>query len=344
MRVLGFVLFPFAILFDLVTGIRNRLYDIGLKPSTEFDVPVISVGNLAVGGTGKTPMIEYLVRLISPMRKVATLSRGYGRNTSGFRIASSKDSALTVGDEPFQFYKKFHRKIIVAVGEERALAVPNILQTHDNVEVILLDDAFQHRRVKPGFQILLTDYNNLFTEDYLLPTGRLRESKSGANRADVIVVTKCPHEISDEEMIAIDNKVRRIANKPVFFSTIRYGDLIPFKATESFAGKAVILLSGLANADPLERHISQHHKLMKHYRFADHHIYSQEEIRKIADEAQQHHATVITTEKDASKLMSDQFNSITSKVSFFYLPIEIEFLKNGKDFDAMVLNSLTRAV
>jgi tetraacyldisaccharide 4'-kinase len=344
MRVLGFVLFPFAILFDLVTGIRNRLYDIGLKPSTEFDVPVISVGNLAVGGTGKTPMIEYLVRLISPMRKVATLSRGYGRNTSGFRIASSKDSALTVGDEPFQFYKKFHRKIIVAVGEERALAIPNILQTHDNVEVILLDDAFQHRRVKPGFQILLTDYNNLFTEDYLLPTGRLRESKSGANRADVIVVTKCPHEISDEEMIAIDNKVRRIANKPVFFSTIRYGDLIPFKATESFAGKAVILLSGLANADPLERHISQHHKLMKHYRFADHHIYSQEEIRKIADEAQQHHATVITTEKDASKLMSDQFNSITSKVSFFYLPIEIEFLKNGKDFDAMVLNSLTRAV
>jgi tetraacyldisaccharide 4'-kinase len=344
MRVLGFVLFPFAILYDLVTGIRNRLYDIGLKPSTEFDVPVISVGNLAVGGTGKTPMIEYLIRLISPLRKVATLSRGYGRKTTGFRIASSTDSALTVGDEPFQFYKKFHRKIIVAVGEERALAIPNILQAHGNVEAMLLDDAFQHRRVKPGFQILLTAYNNLFTQDYLLPTGRLRESKSGANRADVIVVTKCPHEISDDEMIAIDNKIRRIANKPVFFSRIRYGDLIPFKATETFPGKAVILLSGLANADPLERHISQHYKLMKHHRFPDHHTYSAEEIRKISDEAGQHAASVITTEKDASKLMSDQFNSITSKVSFFYIPIEIEFLKNGKDFDAMVLNSLTRAV
>jgi tetraacyldisaccharide 4'-kinase len=342
MGILGFILFPIAVLYDLVTAVRNRLYDLGIKPSSEFEVPVISVGNLAVGGTGKSPMIEHLVRLISPSQKVATLSRGYGRSTRGFRIASSKDSASTVGDEPFQFYKKFHRKIVVAVGEERAFAIPNILQVHEDIGVILMDDAFQHRRVKPAFQILLTDYNNLFTEDYLLPTGRLRESKSGANRADVIVVTKCPHEISDESLIRIDDNIRRIANKPVFFSTIRYGDLISFKATEAFRGQPVILVSGIANADPLEQNIRQNFKFLKHYRYADHHRYSQAEVRAICDEAKKQNAAIITSEKDASKLMSDEFNGITSEVPFFYIPIEIEFLKNGEDFDAMVLNILNR--
>jgi tetraacyldisaccharide 4'-kinase len=343
MKTFGFFLFPFAVLYDIVTSARNRLYDLGLKPSTKFDVPVISVGNLAVGGTGKSPMIEHLVRLISSTRKVATLSRGYGRSTRGFRIASSKDSARTLGDEPFQFYKKFHRKIIVAVGEERAFAIPNILQLHDNVDTILLDDAFQHRRVTPSLQILLTDYNNLFTRDYLIPAGRLRESKSGARRADVIVVTKCPHEISDDEMMRIDDQIRRIANKPVFFSIIRYGDLVSFKATETFDQNPVLLLTGIANASPLENHIRQRFKFLKHYRFSDHHNYSKEEIRRICAEAEKHKAAVITTEKDASKLMSDEFNSITSKVAFFYIPIEIEFLKNGKDFDAMVLNTFARA-
>jgi tetraacyldisaccharide 4'-kinase len=342
MGILGFILFPIAVLYDLVTAVRNRLYDLGIKPSSQFEVPVISVGNLAVGGTGKSPMIEHLVRLISPSHKVATLSRGYGRSTRGFRIASGKDSASTVGDEPFQFYKKFHRKIVVAVGEERAFAIPNILQAHEDIGVILMDDAFQHRRVKPAFQILLTDYNNLFTEDYLLPTGRLRESKSGANRADVIVVTKCPREISDESLIRIDDNIRRIANKPVFFSTIRYGDLISFKATEAFRGQPVILVSGIANADPLEQNIRQNFKLLKHYRYGDHHRYSQAEVRAICDEAKKQNAAIITSEKDASKLMSDEFNGITSEVPFFYIPIEIEFLKNGEDFDAMVLNILNR--
>jgi tetraacyldisaccharide 4'-kinase len=342
MKVIGFILFPFAVLYDLITASRNRLYDLGLKPSTEFDVPVISVGNLAVGGTGKTPMIEHLIRLFSPDHKVATLSRGYGRSTKGIRIASGKDSASTIGDEPFQFYKKFHRKIVVAVGEERALAIPHILQTH-NVDVILLDDAFQHRRVKPAFQILLTDYHNRFTHDYLMPTGRLRESKVGARRANAIVVTKCPTAISNDEMMAIDDEIRKYTTAPVFFCSIRYGELISFKPSEVFDGTPVILLSGIANANPLEEYARKNHKVLKHYRFSDHHFYTLDEIRNICQEAATSNAAIITTEKDAAKLQSDQFNPITSQVSFFYLPIEIEFLKSGKDFDDMVLNVIARA-
>ena len=342
MKVLGFILFPFAVLYDLITASRNRLYDLGLKPASEFDVPVISVGNLAVGGTGKTPMIEHLIRLFSPDHKVATLSRGYGRSSKGIRIASSKDSASTLGDEPFQFYKKFHRKVVVAVGEERALAIPHILQSHA-VDVILLDDAFQHRRVKPSFQILLTDYHNRFTHDYLMPTGKLRESKVGARRADAIVVTKCPHTISNDEMMTIDDEIRKVASAPVFFCSIRYGELISFKASETLGDKPVILLSGIANANPLEEYVRKNYKLLKHCRFSDHHFYTTDEIRKICQEASAGNAAVMTTEKDAAKLQSDQFNSITSEVSFFYLPIEVEFLKSGEDFDDMVLNVIARA-
>ena len=343
MNALGFILFPFAVAYDVVTGIRNRLYDLGLKPATEFEIPVISVGNLAVGGTGKTPMIEHLVRLLSSNYKLATLSRGYGRSTTGIRIAGGKDSAATLGDEPFQFYKKFHRKIVVAVGEERALAIPHILQAHADVQVVLLDDAFQHRRVKPSFQVVLTDYNNLFTKDFLLPSGRLRESKQGVNRADVVVVTKCPHEISDDELMKIEEDIRKITKKPVFFSTIRYGGLISFKPTEIFPGNPVILVTGIANAKPLERHVQQNFKLLKHYEFSDHHTFSDDEVRTICDEAAKQKASVITTEKDASRLLSDRYNAMTSKIPFFYLPIEIEFLKSGRDFDAMVLNSINRA-
>ena len=192
MILLRILLFPFSWLYYLITQIRNRLYDRGLKPSVKFELPVICVGNLTVGGTGKTPMIEHLIRLLQNRFKVATLSRGYGRATKGIRIAGPSENASTIGDEPFQFYTKFGKRITVAVGEERALAIPTILQECSDTQIILLDDGFQHRKVSPGFSILLTDYHRPFYNDFLLPSGRLRESRWGAERADVIVVTKCP--------------------------------------------------------------------------------------------------------------------------------------------------------
>ncbi|HEY3429026.1 MAG TPA: tetraacyldisaccharide 4'-kinase, partial [Cyclobacteriaceae bacterium] len=173
MSVLKFLLLPFAMLYDVVMNIRNRLYDMKLKPSTTFDIPVIGVGNLAVGGTGKTPMTEHLIRILSPQYKVVTLSRGYGRKTKGFRIANNQDNAFTIGDEPYQIYKKFSPPVHVTVGEERALAIPTILQELDDTNVIILDDAFQHRRVVPGLSILLTEYGRPFYEDHVLPYGRL---------------------------------------------------------------------------------------------------------------------------------------------------------------------------
>ena len=336
MFVLRALLFPFAIAYDAVTSIRNRLYDTGSKPVASFDVPVISVGNLSVGGTGKTPMIEYLIRLLMGQGKIATLSRGYGRKTKGIRIASNADDASTVGDEPFQFYRKFGNKVVVAVGEERAYAIPHILQAHPDTNVILLDDAFQHRRVKPSFQVLLTDYNHLFVKDFLLPAGRLRESRRGASRADVIVVTKCPPNITADRMIEISSAIRRYSDKAVFFTTIGYGNLTPAGPAAPYRPGKVVLVSAIADADPLRKHISSNYNLIRHFDFADHHVYTETEVRRICEAASSANAVVVTTEKDLSKLDRERFNA--HGVPLFFLPIEIHFLKGGKEFDEMVLN------
>jgi tetraacyldisaccharide 4'-kinase len=201
--------------YDGITALRNTLYDRSYKPSTRFALPVISVGNLAVGGTGKTPMVEYLIRLLAPEFQLATLSRGYGRKTKGFRIAGAADTAATLGDEPYQLYKKFSPQVEVTVGEERAYAIPMILQERETIQAIILDDAFQHRSVTPGFSILLTEYGNPFFNDYVLPVGRLREAKSGADRADMVVVTKCPPHTSEDEMMAFENHIHSLCTFPV---------------------------------------------------------------------------------------------------------------------------------
>lgn len=337
------LLFPFAVLFDIVSSIRNRLYDQGLKPSASFDLPVIGVGNLAVGGTGKTPMVEHLIRLLKTTFKVATLSRGYGRITRGIRIANDNDTALTLGDEPLQFYKKFLHEIVVAVGEERALAIPYILDQHPGTEIILMDDAYQHRKVIPGFQILLSDYNNLFYDDFLLPAGRLRESKRGINRADAIVVTKCPAEISEEERMHIESHIRPYSHKPVFFTTTRYGAMIPFGTTSALPGNTFVLVSGIAGHKPLEGYVSNHYTLLRHFVFNDHHRYSLQDVKAFCEFAAKHSAGILTTEKDAVKLQTQKFSALLSDIPFFYLPIEMEFLKSGKDFDEMILNAVNRA-
>ena len=338
MSVFRVLLFPFAVAYDAITRVRNRLYDTGRRPSAKFEVPLIGVGNLSVGGTGKTPMIEYLIRLLSDRYRVATLSRGYGRRTKGVRIANENDDAASLGDEPLQFYRKFKGRVIVAVGEERALAIPTIIHEHPDVDLILLDDAFQHRRVQPSFQILLTDYNHLFVRDYLLPAGRLRESRAGAARADVIVVTKCPSGISDDEMIAIGSAVRRYTKKAVFFTRIAYGNLVPVGEVSPYRPGKVIMVSGIANPAPMEAYLRQHFKIVRKFLYPDHHAYSPKDLEAICDAAVTEGAAVVTSEKDMVKFDAQIFQK--QSVPLHYLPIEVEFLRNGKEFDEMVLNAV----
>jgi tetraacyldisaccharide 4'-kinase len=260
------------------------------------------------------------------------------------RIASTHDDALTLGDEPFQFYQKFQQDIVVAVCEDRAFAIPNIIHQFPEIEVVLMDDAYQHRRVKPAFNILLTDYNNPFYNDFILPAGRLRESRVGAERADVIIVTKCPGEISEDKMMKIGQSIRGYANCPVFFTQIRYGFPLPF-GNKSEIGEHVVLLSGIANARSLEEYVQKNFKLRKHLAHGDHHPYSVSDVNELARLVKADpEICIITTEKDMVKINSPAFKTIVSGLPIFYLPIETEFIKNGKDFEEMVITVFNHAV
>ena len=285
-------------------------------------------------------MIEYLVRLLAPPHHVATLSRGYRRKTRGFRIASEADTPATIGDEPFQLFRKFGTRVAVCVSEERALGIAQLLQARDETDLVLLDDAFQHRRVRPMFQVVLTDYNRPFFDDFVLPMGRLRESRKGIVRADVVVVTKCPAELQDEQMMSVEEQIRDYTDRPVFFATIRYGTPIGFEGNMSPAGEKVVLVTGIASPANLVSYVQQHYTLIRHFDFPDHHIYNTEEIRRICNVAIKSGASVITTEKDAVKLDVPEYRQLCKEAPFFYMPIQTEFLKNGKEFDEMILNSL----
>ena len=222
MKLIRFLLFPIAVIYDIVTRVRNFLFDVELLKSKPYDIPVIAVGNLSVGGTGKTPQIEYLIELLKNDYKIAVLSRGYKRKTKGFIILNDYHTAKDVGDEPLQFFKKFPQ-ITVAVDADRVNGINKILEI-DKPDVVLLDDAYQHRKVKAGFYILLTKYSELFIDDFLLPTGNLRESSIGVKRTDCIIVTKCPMNMSMADKQKIKSKVNKISNQPVFFTSINYDE------------------------------------------------------------------------------------------------------------------------
>jgi len=335
---LRLLLFPFSIIYDLITRVRNHLYNIGQKSSFRFEVPVISVGNLNLGGSGKTPMTEYLIRTLSTSYKLATLSRGYGRRTKGFRIANVDDNSSTIGDEPFQMFRKFNDSIIVTVGEDRAFAIPNILQEFDNIDAIILDDAFQHRSVNPHLSILVTEYAHPFTRDYVLPAGNLREARKGASRADVVVVTKCPGPDAELEMLTAD--IRKYAgNKPIFFSSLKYNEPVSFGNLSSVTHK-IVLVTGIAGPGIFKEYLKSRFELVRHLEFGDHHAFTESEVNAIHSEVQQvPGASIITTEKDMIRLLP--FSPI-SNYPWFYIPVEMEFLKNGSEFDLLIARQLKR--
>ena len=339
---------PVAALYGLLTGTWHWLYDAGWRRSAAFDRIVIGVGNLTVGGTGKTPHVEYLVRRLAPRFAVAILSRGYGRRTRGYRLAGRQDTAQTLGDEPLQFYQNFGETVPVAVGEERAVAIPRLLVDHPETEVIVLDDAFQHRAVRPQLNLLLTDFNRLFFTDEMLPLGRLREAPQGAVRADAVLVTKCPENLPEEERKKIESGVKKYVRSgvPVFFTAYRYGEPRAANDQPWPTDARVALVTGLANAEPLEAHVRERFGLLAHRRFADHYAYTTADLEKLTTGFSPKNApgsvptVVLTSEKDAVKLRP---LLVAHPVPWpvFYLPVEVQFLfGEGPDFDAWVLTRI----
>ncbi|QNF35239.1 tetraacyldisaccharide 4'-kinase [Adhaeribacter swui] len=344
MKVIARLLYPFSLLYGGVMRVRNTLYDQNFLKSNHFTVPVISIGNLTVGGTGKTPHVEYLLRLLNH-KKTATLSRGYKRKIKGYILADASASAESLGDEPYQYYLDYPQ-VTVAVSEDRALGIKNLLDQKPDLDVIVLDDAFQHRGVTPSLNILLTDYARLFYQDLVLPAGRLREFPAGANRADVIIVTKCPEFIANAEMQKIKKLAVSYAQKeiPVFFTRYQYGNLVPCIAKQPVSNQ-ILVITAIANAKPLIGYLQdQGYQVLHHYQFPDHHAFTKSDLKKIFADwqrySQNNPVTIITTRKDAVKLA----NLITApnwqNVPLFYLPIKVAFIKDQEDFDALILNHI----
>lgn len=317
------ILFPLAFLYWLITFIRNWLYDKGIFKSSSFDIPIIAVGNLSVGGTGKTPQIEYLIRLLSDNYKVAVLSRGYKRTTEGFFMADENATASSIGDEPFQFYSKFPN-IQVAVDANRKNGIENLLQLPNKPDVILLDDAFQHRKVKAGFYILLTAYDDLFCDDFILPFGNLREPSSGKKRADMIIVTKCPKDLSELAHQKIREKLK--VKQQVFFTTIQYDDYVFGNECKLFVSEiqseSKVLVAGIAKPKLFFDFLKNEND--ETVVFPDHHHFSKQDCEQILAKA--NGRKIITTEKDFVRL-----NGLLPKEQLFYLPIKSTFLNTNID-------------
>ncbi len=324
------ILFPLSILYSAIASIRNFCYDKGLLKSYTFNLPIIVVGNISVGGTGKTPQIEYLIQLFADKYKVASLSRGYKRKSSGFILADSNANAEIIGDEPFQYYTKFPN-IQVAVDADRKNGIEQLLSNPIKPNLILLDDAYQHRRVKAGFYILLTSYNELYSDDFQLPTGNLRESCKGAKRANIIVVTKCPSDLSIVEQDNIKDKLAISANQKLFFSTIEFDEYV-------YSENGKQLVSELQNVDKLLlAGIAKPHTFFAHLQsdkedcltFSDHHQFTEKDLLEINNKAQ--NKIIITTEKDFVRLKGS-----LPKEQLFYLPIKTKFLFESDNFDKII--------
>ncbi len=325
MKNLRKILFPFSLIYAAITSLRNFLYDKNIKKSIGFDIPVIAVGNLSVGGTGKTPMVEYLIRLLADKYNLAVLSRGYKRKSKGFYLANDITTIEEIGDEPFQYHSKF-KNIHVAVNVDRVEGVTKILAALPTTEIVLLDDAFQHRKIKASFYIMLTAYNDLFYNDLVLPAGNLRECKSGVKRANVVVVTKCPKNLSEAEMLQIKSRID-IDNDKIFFSTINYHQTVTNNVEEIPVidlKNDFIAVAGIAKPEYFYEYLN----CTKNdcLTFSDHHFFSDQDLKNILQKA--NGRKIITTEKDYMRLQNQ-----LPKNQLFYLPIEMDFIKEIEQFN-----------
>lgn len=336
-----------SLVYAVIIGVRNLLYDWRILKSTSFDkVKTICVGNLSVGGTGKTPHIEYLVKLLENEFKLATLSRGYKRKTSGFLLADSNSTAEDIGDEPLQFKSK-NPSLKVAVDANRVHGIETLLKENDPPEVVLLDDAFQHRSVKAGLNILLTDYNNLFLNDTYLPAGRLRESKKNCLRADIIVVTKTPDKATSVDIRGIIKDMNIRAYQAIFFSYLKYGNLYGFSDPSKIVKPAmelfrynVMAFTGIANDKPMITFIKEYAEDIVHKKYGDHHEYSTadiDDIIKIFNNIAGENKIIVTTEKDAMRLQRHDLKNALEGLPLYILPVEVDFRNKAEEFNENVL-------
>ena len=345
---LKLVLAPFSLLYGFIVTLRKFSYDIGLQRSSRFDIPTICVGNLSTGGAGKSPHTEYLIRLLTPYIYVGVLSRGYRRQTQGFLFVETANTALEVGDEPLQFKRKYP-SVPIAVGERRAYAIPQMLARYPQIQGIILDDAFQHLAVKPYMSILLTEYNRLFTRDFLLPSGNLRENRGGYERAQVIVVTKCPLDMTSTNKEKIIREINPLSHQHIYFSYFNYGTpyhiFDPSVKFDLDAETEVLLITGIARTDYLLDYLTSKVKKVTTMTFEDHRLFTNYDVaqfKKLYDNMDSaRRKVVLTTEKDATRLDLHHTYIVDNQLDVFALPIEVDFLFNEKaNFDTTIKTAL----
>lgn len=346
------LLLPFACLYGLGVRVRTALFDSGRWPERRFSLPLIGVGNLAVGGTGKTPHTEYLVRLLSPRWRTAVLSRGYGRRTRGFRLVATDDAAADVGDEPLQMKRHFPA-VTVAVDADRCEGIDNLLDRGAEApQVIVLDDVYQHRHVRPGLNILLTDYSRLYVDDCLLPAGRLREPAAASHRADVVIVTKCPPGLTAESRADVERRLGLASKQRLFFSTLGYMPPSPLdegsrpSGSISLDGRHVLLVAGIARPQPLIDELQRRGAAVTPLLFADHHAFTPRDVRRITaayDRLPRESRLIVTTEKDAARLSPRVMPDAHLRAATWVQPVGIRFV-DGKErqFNQLIIDYVSR--
>jgi len=350
------LLFPISALYWLITWLRNIFFDIGILPSKTYGTTLISVGNLKVGGTGKTPHVEYLLGLLKGRFTIAVLSRGFGRVTKGPIWADAKSTSLSIGDEPYQIFSKF-KDVPFLVDGNRRRGIKLIEEKIEGIKAVILDDAFQHRYVTPGLNILLTEYSDLYINDYIMPSGNLRESKIGANRADLIVVTKTPEIFSPQERRIILKEINPKPYQQVFFSFQKYGSFINLKEYDTIQNKiskeyyfsrgySCVLVTGIANSSNLFYYLKENLKNVTHLSYKDHHRYAEADVKKIKstfDNMSAENKFIITTEKDAGRLLSENLRDLTLNLPIFFISYETAFHEADSDlFNEQINNYVGR--
>ncbi len=349
MKVLRKFLLPFSIIYHVIIFVRNYLYDIGKLKSSKFSIPIIGLGNLTTGGTGKTPHVEYLIKLLQNEFQIATLSRGYGRKSIGYILAKSPANTHLIGDEPMQYLTKF-RNIMVCVSEDRTEAIGKLVKRENPPQVILMDDAYQHRKVIPGLNILLLEYDSIFVNDYLLPAGNLREPRSSIKRADIIIITKSPTILVPIERKRILENLPSNPKQTIFFSYIKYGEFNKIFGTQNtmqmgagyYTEKrfTILLVTGIANPSGIIEYLRRLTDKVEMLVFPDHHEFNKKDLHKIQqtfDNIANQSKIIVTTEKDAMRLRNPGIDSAIQKLPFFFLPIEVQIHQDEEKFNQMIL-------